>query len=67
MEKFMGLWAGLTIIIGLLAVSLEASWSLWFNVGLSMIVIALIALAYCGINATATLWFNIMHKLHMPA
>ena len=52
MEKFIGLWVGLTIIIGLLAVSLEASWSLWFNVGLSMIVIALIALAYCGINAT---------------
>ena len=52
MEKFIGLWAGLTIIIGLLAVSLETSWSLWFNVGLSMIVIALIALAYCGINAT---------------
>ena len=52
MEKFMGLWIGLVIPLGTLAVCIEAPWSLWFNVGLSMIIVALITLAYCGINAT---------------
>ena len=52
MNKFMGLWTGLTISFSALAVCIEASWSLWFNVGLSMIIVALITLAYCGINAT---------------
>ena len=52
MKKFMGLWTGLAISFGFLTVCIEAPWSLWFNVGLSMIVIGLIVLAYCGINAT---------------
>ena len=52
MEKFMGLWTGLAISFGALAVCIEAPWSLWFNVGLSMIIVALITLAYCGMNAT---------------
>ena len=52
MEKFMGLWTGLPISFGFLTVCIEATWSLWFNTGLSMIVIGLIVLAYCGINAT---------------
>ena len=52
MNKFMGLWTGLTISFGTLAILLEVPWSLWFNVGLSMIIVALITLAYCGINAT---------------
>ena len=52
MEKLMGLWIGLVIPLGTLAVCIEAPWSLWFNVGLSMIIVALITLAYCGMNAT---------------
>ena len=52
MEKFMGLWTGLAISFGFLTVCIEAPWSLWFNVGLFMVGIGFIVLAYCGMNAT---------------
>ena len=52
MEKFMGLWTGLAISFGFLTVCIETPWSLWFNVGLFMVGIGFIVLAYCGMNAT---------------